>query len=67
MTTELYMQRAMHSAIHDVDEMIEECIEDLQCAWEQDTRDSIGTQLTVLYALRDTMRDKVKQLNYIWN
>lgn len=67
MTTELYMQRAMRSAIHDVDEMIEECIEDLQCAWEQDTRESIGTQLTVLYALRDTMRDKVKQLNYIWN
>lgn len=65
--TSVLAQQAMRQAIQDVEEVLEEAIEDLQYAWEQDTREQLERQITVLYALRDAMQQRTQDLNYIWN
>ena len=65
--TSVLAQQAMRQAIQDVEEVLEEAIEDLQYAWEQDTRERLEQQITVLYALRDAMQQRTQDLNYIWN
>jgi len=60
-------QRAMKEAIQDVELVLEEAIDDLQYAWEQDTRDQLYQQISVLYALKEAMEQRAKELNYIWN
>ena len=65
--TSVLAQQAMRQAIQDVEEVLEEAIKDLQYAWEQDTREKLEQQITVLYALRDAMQQRTHDLNYIWN
>jgi hypothetical protein len=65
--TSVLAQQAMRQAIQDVELVLEEAIEDLQYAWEQDTREQLEQQITVLYALRDAMQQRTQDLNYIWN
>jgi acyl-CoA reductase-like NAD-dependent aldehyde dehydrogenase len=65
--TSVLAQKAMREAIQDVELVLEEAIEDLQYAWEQDAREQLEQQITVLYALRDAMQQRSKELNYIWN
>jgi len=60
-------QQAMKEAIQDVELVLEEAIDDLQYAWEQDTRDQLYQQISVLYALKEAMEQRAKELNYIWN
>jgi hypothetical protein len=60
-------QQAMKEAIQDVELVLEEAIDDLQYAWEQDTRDQLYQQISVLYALKEAMEQRAQELNYIWN
>jgi len=60
-------QQAMKEAIQDVELVLEEAIGDLQYAWEQDTREQLYQQISVLYALKEAMEQRAKELNYIWN
>ena len=60
-------QQAMKEAIQDVELVLEEAIDDLQYAWEQDTREQLYQQISVLYALKEAMEQRAKELNYIWN
>ena len=60
-------QQAMKEAIQDVELVLEEAIDDLQYAWEQDTRDQLYQQISVLYALKEAMEQRAEELNYIWN
>jgi hypothetical protein len=60
-------QQAMKEAIQDVGLVLEEAIGDLQYAWEQDTREQLYQQISVLYALKEAMEQRAKELNYIWN
>jgi hypothetical protein len=60
-------QQAMKEAIQDVELVLEEAIGDLQYAWEQDTREQLYQQISVLYALKESMEQRAKELNYIWN
>ncbi len=60
-------QQAMKEAIQDVELVLEEAIDDLQYAWEQDTREQLERQISVLYALKDAMEQRAQELNYIWN
>jgi len=60
-------QQAMKEAIQDVELVLEEAIGDLQYAWEQDTREQLYQQISVLYALKEAMEQRAEELNYIWN
>jgi len=60
-------QQAMKEAIQDVELVLEEAIGDLQYAWEQDTREQLYQQISVLYALKEAMEQRAQELNYIWN
>jgi hypothetical protein len=63
----LHELEVLKTAQAGVKEMIDDAVNDLRDAYEPEIRDAIGTQISVLYAVHDTIEANLKSSKYIWN
>ena len=63
----LHELEALKMAQSGVKEMIDAAIGDLQYAYDPEIRDTIGSQISILYAVHDSIKHNIESSKYIWN
>jgi hypothetical protein len=58
---------ALEAAQIGIKEMIDDAIQDLQYTYDSEVRDAISSQISLLYAVHDTINANIESSKYIWN